>query len=187
MSVDPHQDPGWLPAFKRALPGAASGGPEGVGGLLLIRALFITLTLAAFMILFVLTFIIEDIGSPDPLLAGVVVAVSLAGVAGGLWTRGRPLEGSDASEVAGAYRTLFFVGFAVNEVALVCGFVLSFLQEELWPYLTALSLFTVGMLLIAPGRRNLDKRDEQLRARGSAISLRAALNEPVTGARSGGA
>lgn len=60
---------------------------------------------------------------------------------------------------------------------------MSYLQDGLWPYLTALPLYTLGMVLIAPSRRNLDKREEQLRSRGSTISLRRALNEPVSAVR----
>ncbi|HEX2296341.1 MAG TPA: hypothetical protein VHN37_13660 [Actinomycetota bacterium] len=177
--VDPHQDPGWLPALKLVLPAAARRA-GGVDGVTTIRTLFLALTGAAFMILFVMTYVFEDVGSPDPFLAAVVVALGLAGMAGAAWTRRRPLEGNDESEVAGAYRTLFFLGFALVEVPLLLGFTLSYVQGELWPYLTELPLFVAGMTLIAPGRHNLDKRDEELRARGSVISLRHALNAPIS-------
>jgi hypothetical protein len=186
MSVDPHQDPGWLFALKRALPRARPGAStpaQGADALSTFRALFLSLAAAPLLILVVMSFNFDVVGSPDPLLGAVVVAAGLAGAGVAAWTRAHPLEGSSATELAGSYRTLFFLGFGVNEIPLLLGFVL-YLEHELWPYLAVLPLYLLGMILIAPGRRNIDKRDEQLRLRGSTISLREALNEPNSANRS---
>lgn len=178
ISVDPHQDPGWGPAFKYALPGAARRA-QGAAGVTVLRGLFLALAGAPLTMLFVMAFIFEEVGSPDPPLAAVVVAVGVAGVVAASWTRRRPLEGSSEKEIAATYRTLFFLGFALAEAPLLVNFVLTFVVDELWPFLMALPLYFVAMASIAPSRSNLDKRDEQLRGRGSTVSLRRALNEPI--------
>ncbi|MDQ4125708.1 MAG: hypothetical protein M3134_08935 [Actinomycetota bacterium] len=180
MSIDPHPDPGWAPALKYALPGAARPA-EGVGAITVLRGLFIALAGAPLTMLFVMAFIFEEVGSPDLPLAAVVVAVGLGGVVAASWTRSRPLEGNDEAEVAGSYRTLFFLGFALAEAALLVSFVLAFVADGLWPFVMALPLYLLAMALIAPSRSNLDKREAQLRGGGSTISLRGALTKPIVG------
>lgn len=172
MSFQPYDDPGWFAAFKRPKPDPASG-------LVTIRALFLSLAIAPFLILYILTNIYETVGSPEPLVAGVLAAAGSAGLVVVSRARNRPLAGSTAADVAGAYRTSFFVGFVGSEAPVLAGLVVSFLTEELWPYLMMLPFFVVGMALTAPSRRNLARRDEQLQRGGSPISLRAALNDPV--------
>lgn len=180
MSVDPHQDPGWKPALEYAMPGAARG-PQSAGAITVFRGLFLALVGAPLVMLFVMALVFEEVGAPDPPLAGVVVAIGLAGIAAASWTRRRPLEGNDEAEVTASYRTLFLLGFALAETPLLVSFVLAFVTDELWPFLMALPLYYLAMALVAPSRSNLDKRDEQLRGRGSTISLRRALNEPISG------
>jgi hypothetical protein len=155
--MQPYDDPGWAPALKHLLPGL--GGRAGAAsGLVLFRVLFLTLLSAAFMILFVMTFVEDEVGSPDPPVAAVVVVIGMAGAGVAARMSRRPLEGHDASEVVAAYRTTFFMGFALNEIPLLVAFALCFVEDALWPYLIALPLYSVGMAAIAPGRRNLDRR-----------------------------
>lgn len=177
MSSQPFEDPGWLPAIK----GVGVGGLRGtkgaeIDGVVVIRLLFLSLLMAALLILFVLTFIIEAIGVPDPALASVVVVLGIAGVILAAWTANRKLDISSASALADSYRTNFFLGFALNEAPLLMSFVFCFLREELWPYLLALPLYLIGMALIAPGRRNLERRQAQLHGQGSTLSLGRALS-----------
>jgi hypothetical protein len=175
--LQPYSDPGWGPAFGRMLPGLG-GRTEATSGLILMRALFLTLLTAAYLILFVTAFVLERVGSPDPLLAAVVVVLGLVGAGAAKTTSNRPLAGKDASDVAAAYRTGFFLGFALNQIPLLIAFALCFVEDALWPYLVALPLFSIGMAVIAPSRRNLDKREDQLRRYGSTVSLRNALDQP---------
>lgn len=180
MSSDRDGDPGWAPAVRLLLPFGRA--PGSINGLITIRVLFLTLLNAALVMLFVMAFVVDGgVGSPDPPLVAVIVGLGLAGVAGAVLVRNRPLDGSDDSELAAAYRTSFFVGFVANEVPLLIALLLSFQKDALWPYPTGLPLYVVGMALIAPGRANLDKREEQLRQRGSTASLRRILNEPPPG------
>ncbi len=177
MVSQPYEDPGWLRAFKTRRTGGLSGtkGAD-VDGVVIMRVLFLSLTLAALLILFVLTFIFEEVGVPDPALGSVVVGLGVAGVAAAAWSANRKLDTSTASALAESYRSNFFLGFALNEAPLLTSFVFCFIQDELWPYLVALPLYLVGMALIAPGRRNLERRQEQVHRQGSTLSLGRALS-----------
>lgn len=179
MESQPYEDPGWVPAFKRMGIGGLRGtkGVE-VDGVVDTRLLFLSLLVAALLILYVLTFIIEPVGVPDPALGSVVVVFGIAGVTAAAWTANRKLNISSAAALAGSYRTNFFLGFALNEAPLLMSVVYCFIREELWPYLIALPLYLIGMALIAPSRRNLERRQEQVHRQGSTLSLGRALSSP---------
>jgi hypothetical protein len=171
--TNPYEDPGWLVAVSRLHRGPRRKAP--VDGVVLLRLVFLALSLAALMILFVLGNIMPAVGKPDLTLSAVVVVVGLGGIAAAVWTSNRELDVSSASALALTYRTNFFVGFALVEGPLVISFVFCFLIERTWPYLMALPLYLGGMALISPSRWNLQRRQEQIRRRGSSLSLGRAL------------
>lgn len=173
MSFQPYDDPGWLAAFKGSKTGPASG-------LVTIRTLFLSLAAAPFVMLYVMTNIFETVGSPEP-LPGARSPRSVSRGWSSLRARVIVLSRVARGRRSPPLRASFFVGFAGSEASVLVGFVACFLTDELWPYLTVLTFFLVGMTLIAPSRRNLDRREEQLRRGASQISLRAALNEPAAG------
>jgi hypothetical protein len=172
----PYEDPGWLVAVSRLHRGPRRKAP--VDGVVLLRMVFLALSLAALMILFILENIMPAVGTPDPALSVVVVVAGLAGIAAAMWTANRELDVSSASALALTYRTQFFVGFALVEGPLVISFVFCFLIRRTWPYLMALPFYLGGMALISPSRRNLQRRQEQIRRRGSSLSLGRALASP---------
>jgi putative Mn2+ efflux pump MntP len=143
-------------------------------GLTAIRRLFLSLVTAAFLIGFVLTYLFPFTSD----IEGWVVLVILgAGVLGQVLRRlanNRPFHPqslpSDES-AAGAWRTIFFLGFAFAESPLLLGFVFAFMQDGIWPYLVGLPLFLYGMARIAPTRGNLQRYQDRLTAEGSMISL----------------
>jgi hypothetical protein len=173
-TTQPYEDPGWLLSFSRLHPGPRRKGAA-VDGVVLLRVVFLAFLLAVLMILFVLGFIIPSIGTPDLPLGSLVVLLGFLGIGAAAWTTNRELEISSPSAVAASYRTHFFLGFALVEAPLMMSFVLCFLRQRTWPYLIALPLYLVGMALIAPSRRNLERRQEQISQRGSNLSLGRAL------------
>lgn len=68
------------------------------------------------------------------------------------------------------------------EAGLLVSFVLTFVWDRLWPFLIGLSIYLIGMIaFVAPSRRNLDRRQEQLQRQGSMLSIREALRSPAPG------
>jgi hypothetical protein len=171
--TNPYEDPGWLIAVSRLHRGPRRKAP--VDGVVLLRLIFLALLLGALMILFVLGNIMPAVGKPDPAWSVVVVVAGLAGIAAAMWTANRELDVSSASALALTYRTNLFLGFALVEGALVISFVFCFLIQRTWPYLMALPFYLGGMALISPSRWNLQRRQEQIRRRGSSLSLGRAL------------
>jgi hypothetical protein len=177
VKSQPYEDPGWLPALKRVGAGRLRPpqrtGPDGV---VITRLLFVTLVLAAFLLLFVLTFIVERIGEPSFGIGALVIALGLFGIASARWTANKELDTRSESALAESYRQLFFLGFALAEGPLLLSFTICMIREELWPYLVALPLYLVGMAVIAPSRRNLARRQERIQRQGSMLSLSRALS-----------
>lgn len=167
-----YQDPGWGPAFR-----AIVGRRSGLDGLTALRALFLTLTLASFGILLVLMFMDKDVGSPSPWkVIGVAVLSVIGATVANRITR-RKLDPAAPDKAASEYRSRFFLAYSLNDIPLLVGFVLVFVEEALWPYFVAMPIFVVGMFGIAPGKRNLEALDRNLMAQGATFSLRAQLAE----------
>jgi hypothetical protein len=173
----PYQDPGWVPALARMYLGSQFAFRKRPSdGMVILRLLFLALLLSAFLILFVLSFIIDRWGAFDLALAVAIAALGAAGVAAALWTTNRELDVSSAATLAQSYRTNFFLGFAMSQAPLLISFVISLIKHEQWPYLVALPFHLIGMALIAPSRRNLNRYQDQIGRRGSNLSLGRALS-----------
>lgn len=183
MSERP-RDPGWGSLSRAILavfmPGAAArtAGATGPDALVALRSVWLSLTLAPFLILLVLILIRIGLGEVQagPFLAILCVAVVSSLLA--RWARRRLFNLNEPSRLVGAYRTSFFLSFALSEAGLLIGFVASFLLPGLWAYLVVLPFHTVNMALLAPTRSNLEKIDRELRARGVSASLYEAISEP---------
>jgi hypothetical protein len=181
--VADYQDPGWGPTLRRwpllLLPLPTITFPVllrrgGIDGVTALRMLWLSFVMALPLFLLVLAFIEPTIGrptGPELLILTVLLLASLAGV---WWARSRPLDGSAA---AGSYRSQFFLGAAFAEAGALYGFVGVFVLGALWPYLIGLPAGLLGLALIAPSRRDIERRQHELTARGSTISLGQALFE----------
>jgi hypothetical protein len=123
----------------------------------------------------VLFFIFEDLGEPSTLPTLGLAAVGLVGFSLARWASRHALDTTSAESLAKAYRSHLFLGFGVSEAPLLVGYVVTFLEQELWPYLLVSPFFIFGMRAIAPTNRNLERREQEVRAAGSPLSLRHAL------------
>jgi hypothetical protein len=139
----------------------------------------------------------------SPLLAGLVVIVSTPGRPPGdedprfysisvgalgvlslilvQWLRRRPLDVTSKEQLVASFRTNFFLGFAFTDVPIILGLIGALRTHELLIYGEALVFFVIAMLLIAPTRANLDRRQQQITAQGSPLFLVEALREPASG------
>ena len=169
-------DPGWGPALRhwaRVFVTFGLGARKGAGldGLGLFRFVFISLVGAAFLIQVILPFAIEDYGEPRIPALFAVLGLGIYGVGAGLVVAGRPLALGSEERLAGAYRTRFFVGFALAEGALLTAFVFSFVFDEWWPFAWVLPFFLVAMWRLAPSRANIQRDQRRIAERGSPLSL----------------
>jgi hypothetical protein len=175
--LHPYQDPGWLPALARVHLGAQfmprRTEPD---GLIVMRILFLALLMSSFLILFVLTFIVGRLGIPAPALGLLIAALGIVGIAGAVWASNRELDVSTAFALAESYRTHFLLAFALSEAPLVVSFLVCLVRHQQWPYLVALPFHLIGMALIAPGPRNLNRHQEEISSRGSQLSLGRSLS-----------
>jgi hypothetical protein len=172
-------DPGWGAVIDRIL---RRRGPRGRDGLTVLRLVFLTLLAAGLVILYVLTIVGESVGSPTPERAVLMAALGVYAVGVALLMRRRTLDPSSAAALADAYRANFFLAFALIEAALLTSFVFVFVLDALWPYLVCLPFWLIAMLLIAPGRRDLARRQQELMATGSPLSITQSLmeNPPIS-------
>ena len=170
---DAYEDPGWT----RAMPGPFMPWRKQTDGLLTLRGIYSSLFYAGFLILYVLSAIDPGMGRVSYPLAAGVVFMGLAGIAAAHWSTRRPLNTGSSRHLAASYRESFFLGFALNEAPLMMSFVLVFIRDEMWPYLLALPFWVIGMVVLAPGKANLRRRQQQIMAQGSMLQLVPALRE----------
>jgi hypothetical protein len=156
-----YQDPGWIPAVRGYFRVARVS-----DGLVALRAVFLNLTVAALLVLFVLTFVIEDTGDPSPALLALIVVLGATGAIAARFISQRRLDPQSETGSAHSYRTHFFLAFAINEASLLLAFVLCFIEQGTWPYLVELPIFLIGMAAIAPGKHNLERIERGLMSRG---------------------
>jgi hypothetical protein len=173
-------DPGWGAVVDRIL---RRPGPRGRDGLTVHRLVFLAQLTAGLALLYVLTVVVERVGRPTPERAVLMAALGVYAVGVALLMRRRTLDPSSAAALADAYRANFFLAFALIEAALLTSFVFVFVLDALWPYLVCLPFWLIAMLLIAPGRRDLARRQQELTASGSPLSITESLmgNPPTPG------
>jgi hypothetical protein len=184
-----YRDTGWGPALRRwpmfllPAPILTFRVIQRRGGwfdsLTALRILWLHFVTALVLLLTLVIFIEPTIGIPNDWYLWALLLVQLWALAGVLWARSRSLDASSEGALAGAYRAQFLVGAAFARSVGLFGFLGVFLLEELWPYLEALPLALLGLALVAPTRGDIDRRQRQITAQGSPLSLgRALLSTP---------
>jgi hypothetical protein len=145
-------------------------------GLKLLRIIFLTMAGSHLVLLTALPSVLpEEGGSVSPLFLWLTLFSGLYGVGGALWARSRPVELSSPESLAGSYRANFFIGVAMAHSAGLIGYSVSFIVGAVWPYLIGLVFAAIGLIITAPTRGNLNRRQRQITAQGSPLSLLEAL------------
>jgi small-conductance mechanosensitive channel len=85
------------------------------------------------------------------------------------------LPTSSPEPLARYYRALFFIEVGVAVAAALWGLVGVFLVGSLWIYLVGLAFGLVGLLMIAPTRSDIERRQREITEAGSPLSLQDAL------------
>jgi hypothetical protein len=184
----PIEDPGWnrlfRPEFRILIPiyglwKFLHEKPDGTDGLTALRGLFVGLVSALFLFLFALSFIAPWNGGKAGLVPWLVVLLGVVGLWRARAARNRPLRIESLENLAVSYRANFFLGIGAAEAPALFAVVgVLFLAAKLWIYVEGLAFAVVGLGLIAPTRADIERRQRQIQAKGSALSLLEALIAP---------
>ncbi|TMK84747.1 MAG: hypothetical protein E6G44_09295 [Actinobacteria bacterium] len=134
-----------------------------------------TLPLFAFVLLFVIPSRQWFRSAGDNWFIGVALGADLLSLAAVQRVRSRRLDTSSAERLASSYLATLFVGIGRAELAGLVALVGTFVMGTLWIYLVGMVVAIIGLLLVGPTRREIARRQEQIAAQGSPLSLGAAL------------
>lgn len=175
-----YEDPGWRRVFGRfgggmLRPWRSSALGEGLDGVSVLRLLFLVFLVAMAAYLFAVFQIVGEGEPAQSWMLWAIAALGIASIVGARWGTSRRLATSSEQELAASYRTNFFIGIAFAEAPALVGFALAIATEALMPFLEGLAFTLVAMWLIAPRRRHIERRQRDVTASGSPLSLGEAL------------
>jgi hypothetical protein len=179
------EDPGWRPALRAGwwavvpildLFARRHIERTSANQLIALRAQFFYAVLPLFLFLAILPFAASSSGSGKVdwftfLVAGCGV-LSLVNIR---WLRRRPLMTNTTQTLAASYRAVLFIGVGSANSAALFGFVGVFIGGSFWLYLLGLAFALPGLALIAPTRADIERRQREIEAQGSSLSLLDAL------------
>jgi hypothetical protein len=182
--VTTQEDPGWWPSVRdlRWYPipivselMTVRGWRRETNGLVVLRSLFLGLLVSLFLLLVPVSFVAPWDGGDERWVPWAVVVIGIVSLAFVAWNRRRPLPTTSLEALARSYRALFFIGVGVTGSAALWGFVGVFEGGSLWIYLVGLAFGLVGLSMIAPTRSDIERRQREITAAGSPLSLLDAL------------
>jgi O-antigen/teichoic acid export membrane protein len=133
------------------------------------------LLVTLFLFLVPLSFVASWDGGDEGWVPWAVIAIGIISLAWVARIRQRPLPTTSPEALARHYRALFFIGVCAAADAALLGFVGVFLGGSLWIYLVGLAFGLVGLWMIAPTRSDIERRQREIIAAGSPLSLLDAL------------
>jgi hypothetical protein len=98
-----------------------------------------------------------------------------------LWVRRRALDLTSPERLARSYRANVFIRIGLAEAAVLGGLVGVFVTGSLWIYMVGIVFGLVGLALAAPSVRDIQRRQDEVVAIGSALSLVEVLTTPQQG------
>jgi hypothetical protein len=179
-----HEDPGWRSSLRGlwrhwiALVGSVMrlrARPVEMNGLIVLRSVFLALVAALLLLVVPLRFIAPWDGGDEGWVPWAVVVIGIASLAYVARIRQRPLLTTSPEALARYYGALFFIGVGVASAAALWGFVGVFQGGSAWIYLVGLAFGLVGLWMIAPTRSDIERRQREITAAGSPLSLLDAL------------
>jgi hypothetical protein len=184
VSMMNQEDPGWWPSlrglwrlwillFSYVIRVGAMRREK--NELVVLRSVFLGLVAALLLLLVPLSFIAPWDGGDEGLIPWAVVVIGIASLAYLARIRRRPLLTTSPEALARYYRALLFIGMGVGSAAALWGFVGVFEGGSAWIYLVGLAFGVVGLWMIAPTRGDIERRQREITAAGSPLSLLDAL------------
>jgi predicted permease len=183
-------DPGWLPILRELgwaviFPWARLSKhyrqrETAAQPLVTARAIFVGIFIAQFLILFVMSFVVTspDRWSSPGKWGWAAAGVGVASILGVTALRSRPLRASSPDELRTSWTATMFIGIGRANLSEFVALVLTLTSHRLWVFVISLAFTVGGLLLVAPSRGNIERRQSQLGVSSSPLSLRQVLMEP---------
>ena len=189
MAAGQSQDPGWRAAlsWKLFLFAAAPAlltrglaGDEPGSVLMRVRGLWLSQIVTVAYIVAVTTFVSgeQDVSETPAWWWAAQIGYGALNIGLVLWARKRPLDATDDESLRKSYLASFMLGYAFTMSPAIIGFVGVFVVGGMAPLLVGLILFAVALLLNAPTRAAIERRQSELQGQGSTRSLMDALSSP---------
>lgn len=189
------RDPGWRPAFTKpqwllllALPvfgtiAARGARLERCGALVRVRVVFVSRVVSLALICLVTLRVVgeQEQRGEVGLWWALLVGIGTLDTAMVWWARTRPLDPSNPDSLRQSYVATFMLGTAVALSSALIGFVLVFITGHIEPLFVGMVFSLVGLAMIAPTRREIERREQELRSKGSPLSLVDVLVSTTTG------
>jgi hypothetical protein len=132
------------------------------------------------------SFIADWDGGDEGRVPWAVLGFGCLAMVGIAWVRRRPLVGTNPAALVGAYRTQFFISLGLALMPALTALAGVLLVGSLWIYLLGFNFSLGGLVWIAPTRGDLERRQAEITASGSPLSLLDALLTTPFGKHPGG-
>ena len=153
----------------------------GIDPLTAFRFIFVGLVFALLLWAWILLYIVESgrWWSTDQGMwfLAVVLGLAAASLVYVQAIRARRLNVESPERLAASYRAATFIGIGVAQCSALIGFVGAFVMSTYWIYLVGLAFALTGLYLVGPTPREIARRQDQIAAQGSPLSLVQALME----------
>jgi hypothetical protein len=143
--------------------------------LTVMRSLILSEVASLFLFLIAFSFIAHWDGGDEGWVPSGVIAVGGLAMIGIAWVRRRPVRGTTQASLVNVYRTQFFLSIGLAMIPALTSLAGVLITRSLWIYLIGLAFSLVGLAWIAPTRRDIERRQAELTASGSPLSLLDAL------------
>lgn len=182
-----YEDPGWRAPLRGAvwifIPFVgwtfARRSRSGGVGLLSLRRIYLVLVGSLLLFIIAFSFVTPWDGGDEGWTPIAVFALGVFQLVAVIRVNGRPLSTQTPEQLAATYRSRFFIGIGMAEAAALWGVCGMFIEGSLWIYLVGLAFALAGFAIIAPSRANIERKQHQIRAQGSPLSLGQALTDFV--------
>jgi hypothetical protein len=182
--VTNHEDPSWRPSlrvfrwylvpFVRSVLHRRQRRMQ-ANGLIALRSVFLSLVGVLFLLPVALSFIEPWDGGDERWIPWAVVVIGTIELAWVARVRRRPLATTSMETLARSYQALFFIGISIAVGPGLWGFAGAFLGGSFWIYLVGLAFALVGLWMIAPTHQDIERRQREITATGSPLSVLDAL------------
>jgi hypothetical protein len=173
------RDPGWRPALTWRVvvfglfPAAALTSRFASGPLLVrMRTLWLSSVLTILYLLQVTSIVVRGQHTDGPSWWWPLqIGYSAFSIGLILWARRKPLDMTDEVSLRKSLIAAFMLGYALTMTPAVVGFVGCFIVGGLFPLLLGVALFAVALVLNAPTKVWVERRQADLHRQGSSRSL----------------